>query len=292
MPQPDFSLRPADTLEPFFSPRVVAVVGASRERNKIGTEILHNLIDTKFTGTVIPVHPTAAETSGLPAYRASTDIPIRSTSPSSSCLPPTSRPSIDECLAKGVKAICIISAGFGECSDEGRQREQAIVAKARRAGCRMIGPNCMGLLNTDPEVRLNATFSPVYPPAGQRRDVDAKRRARSRDSRLRAQAEHRHLELRVGRQQGRRLRQRSARVLGGRSAHVGDPALPRELRQSGEVQPHRAPHQPHQADRRAEVRPIGGRRPRRGVAHRRARRRPTRSSMRCFTSRVSSAPTR
>jgi acyl-CoA synthetase (NDP forming) len=66
-----------------------------------------------------------------------------------------------------VKAICIISAGFGECSDEGKQRERAIVEKARLAGCRVIGPNCMGLLNTHPDVRLNATFSPVYPPAGK-----------------------------------------------------------------------------------------------------------------------------
>ena len=74
---------------------------------------------------------------------------------------------VDDCLAKGVPAICIISAGFGECSDEGRALEQRDRrARPARAGCRMIGPNCMGLLNTDPAVSLNATFSPVYPPAG------------------------------------------------------------------------------------------------------------------------------
>ena len=107
---------------------------------------------------------------------------------------------------------------------------------------------------------------------GQDRDVNAKRRARARDPRPCAFAQSRHLELRVDRQQGRRVRQRSARALGGRSADVGDPALPRELRQPGKVQPHRAPHQPDQADRRAQVGTIGGRRPRRGVAHRRDRR--------------------
>jgi acyl-CoA synthetase (NDP forming) len=73
---------------------------------------------------------------------------------------------VDDCLAKRVKAICIISAGFGECSAEGRVQERAIAARARQAGCRVIGPNCMGLLNTDPQVLLNATFSPFYPPAG------------------------------------------------------------------------------------------------------------------------------
>jgi acyl-CoA synthetase (NDP forming) len=73
---------------------------------------------------------------------------------------------VDDCINKHVRAICIISAGFSECDAEGRAREAALVEKVRRAGCRLIGPNCMGLLNTDPAVRLNATFSPVYPPAG------------------------------------------------------------------------------------------------------------------------------
>jgi acetate---CoA ligase (ADP-forming) len=72
----------------------------------------------------------------------------------------------DDCLAKGVRAICVISAGFSEAGPEGRAREQVLLEKVRAAGCRLVGPNCMGLLNTDPEVRLNATFSPVYPPTG------------------------------------------------------------------------------------------------------------------------------
>ncbi len=66
----------------------------------------------------------------------------------------------------GVRAICVISAGFSECDAAGRAREAVLLDKVRRAGCRLIGPNCMGLLNTDPAVRLNATFSPVYPPRG------------------------------------------------------------------------------------------------------------------------------
>src|SRR6188472_4313747 len=156
----------AGGLTSFFRPHVVAVIGASRERNKIGSEILHNLLVTKFAGTIVPVHPVAAEILGLKAYPRVTAIP------SAVDLAIVAVPSaqveavVEDCILKQVPAICIITAGFGECGDEGRSRERAIVTKARSAGCRVIGPNCMGLLNTDPEVRLNATFSPVYPPAG------------------------------------------------------------------------------------------------------------------------------
>ena len=74
---------------------------------------------------------------------------------------------VDDCLAKGVTAICIISAGFGECGDEGRAQRAADRREgARRPAAASIGPNCMGLLNTDPQVLLNATFSPIYPPPG------------------------------------------------------------------------------------------------------------------------------
>jgi acyl-CoA synthetase (NDP forming) len=73
---------------------------------------------------------------------------------------------VDDCIRKGVRGICVISAGFGESGPEGAKREAALVDRIRRAGCRLIGPNCMGLLNTDERIRLNATFSPVYPPAG------------------------------------------------------------------------------------------------------------------------------
>ncbi len=153
-------------LAAFFEPRVVAVIGASREAQKIGTEILRNLLSTGFAGRLVPVHPTASVLLGLQAY------PRVSAIPGPVDLAVIAVPAahvetvLDDCLAKNVQAICIISAGFGECGEDGRKREHAIVAKARRAGCRVVGPNCMGLLNTDPAVSLNATFSPVFPPAG------------------------------------------------------------------------------------------------------------------------------
>jgi acetyl coenzyme A synthetase (ADP forming)-like protein len=158
--------RPVSELTAFFQPRAVAVFGASRDRHKVGSELLHNLITSGFGGDVVPIHPSAAAIQECRAYRRIAEYhgPID--------LAMVAVPAahveqvVDDCLAKGVKAICIISAGFGECGADGRELEQRLVAKARVAGCRVVGPNCMGLLNTDPAVRLNATFSPVYPPAG------------------------------------------------------------------------------------------------------------------------------
>ena len=154
------------SMKPFFEPRVVAVIGASRRRGKIGGEILHNLIAAPFSGRIVPVHPDATEIAGLKACRRVADIdePVDLAIvavPAADVLD-----AVEACLAAHVRAICIISAGFSECGDEGRAREALLVERIRAAGCRLIGPNCMGLLNTDPAFRLNATFSPVYPPAG------------------------------------------------------------------------------------------------------------------------------
>jgi acetyl coenzyme A synthetase (ADP forming)-like protein len=154
------------SMRPFFEPRAVAVVGASRTRGKIGSEVLHNLVACGFTGRVIPVHPACAEVQGLTAsptvagVQQPVDLAIV-TVPAAQVLD-----AVDDCIAGGVRGICVISAGFGEADDEGRAREGALLDRIRRAGCRLIGPNCMGLVNTNPAFALNATFSPVYPPAG------------------------------------------------------------------------------------------------------------------------------
>jgi acetate---CoA ligase (ADP-forming) len=154
------------SLRPFFEPRGVAVVGASRSRGRIGSEILHNLIASGFRGAVYPIHPSSDEIQGLRAY------PRVATVPDPVDLAVIAVPAdrvlgvVDDCIEKGVRGLCIITAGFGEAGEEGRAREAALVDKVRGAGCRLVGPNCMGLLNADPEVNLNATFSPVYPPSG------------------------------------------------------------------------------------------------------------------------------
>jgi acyl-CoA synthetase (NDP forming) len=74
---------------------------------------------------------------------------------------------VDECAARGVKAVVVITAGFAESDEQGRVLQAQLLQKVRGHGLRMVGPNCMGLLNTDPAIQLNASFSPVFPPAGR-----------------------------------------------------------------------------------------------------------------------------
>jgi acetyl coenzyme A synthetase (ADP forming)-like protein len=174
-PTPRFEERSAQRLESaaaasmrlLFEPKVVAVVGAARERGKIGAEIFHNLVAAGFQGSVVPVNPKATEVAGARCYPRVVDIP--GPVDLAVLVIPADRveAAVDDCVAKGVKAIVTITAGFSETGGEGRKKEAAIVEKIRAAGIRMVGPNCLGILNTDPRVRLNATFSPIYPPEGR-----------------------------------------------------------------------------------------------------------------------------
>ena len=126
----------------------------------------NNLVAAGFTGKVIPVHPRAEEIQGLKAHARVSDIP--GPVDLAVIVVPAARvlEVVDDCLAKRVPALCVISAGFSEAGAEGRERERELLDRVRAAGMRLVGPNCMGLLNTDPHFQLNATFSPVYPPAG------------------------------------------------------------------------------------------------------------------------------
>lgn len=151
----------------FFEPKIVAVIGANRVRGRIGSEILHNLRQTGFTGTVVAVHPQAESIEGIRAWPTVTAIP-GAVDLAVIAVPAAHVGSVlDDCIAKGVKAVVIISAGFAETGGPGKVLETALVEKIRSAGIRMIGPNCMGIINTDSAVQLNATFSPVYPPPGR-----------------------------------------------------------------------------------------------------------------------------
>jgi acetyl coenzyme A synthetase (ADP forming)-like protein len=157
----------AATMRSFFEPCAVAVIGANREPGRIGSEILQNLLTAGFTGPVYPVHPDAGKIGGLTAYARVGDIP--GPVDLAVVVVPAKHVAgvVDDCLAKGVKALVVISAGFAETGPAGAELEAVLVEKVRAAGVRLVGPNCMGLINTDPAVRLNATFSPVYPPAGR-----------------------------------------------------------------------------------------------------------------------------
>jgi acetate---CoA ligase (ADP-forming) len=173
-PTPEFEAHAADrsaqaafaSMRRLFEPSVVAVVGASRERGKIGAEIFHNLHGT-FRGKVVPINPRAAEILSERCYPRITDVPGPVDLAVIAVPVDGVESAIDDCAAKGVSGVVVITAGFSETGDEGRRREAALLEKVRAAGMRMVGPNCMGLVNTDPRFRLNATFGPIYPPEGR-----------------------------------------------------------------------------------------------------------------------------
>ena len=151
----------------FFQPRSVAVIGASRQRGTIGGEVFHNLLSYEFNGPVYPVNPRAPVVQSVTAYPSVADVPgpvdlAVVVVPAAHVLE-----AAEACARKGVRAMVVISAGFAETGPEGRQRQQELLRICRAAGIRLIGPNCMGILNTDPEVRLHATFAPAPPPAGR-----------------------------------------------------------------------------------------------------------------------------
>ena len=188
--------------------------------------------------------------------RASARSASRSISRSSRCPPRRSRAWSQDCAAAGVRGVVVISSGFAEVSAEGRAAQQRLTALVRGSGMRMVGPNCMGVLNTDPAVSLNATFAPTWPPAG---NVGMLSQSGALGIAVLDQVRALDLgisTLRLGRQQGRRLEQRPALLLGRRPAHRGDRPLPRELRQPAQVRAHRSRGRAPQADRRREVRPV------------------------------------
>ena len=154
------------SLRNLFAPRSVAVIGASRRRGTVGAEILHNLIADGFTGAIYPVNPHAQAVDGLRSYSRLTDVPGEVDLTVIAVPACAVEAAVDDCVAKHVPAVVVISAGFSETGAAGRGCESRLRDKLRNAGARLVGPNCMGVLSTDPAMRLNATFSPVFPPAG------------------------------------------------------------------------------------------------------------------------------
>lgn len=154
------------SLDPLLRPRSVAVIGASRTRGTIGAELFHNLLEHGFTGAVYPINPGARAVQGVRAYPTLRDVPDP-IDLAVIVVPAAHVPAvIDDCVACGVKAVLVISAGFAETGDAGRARQDEVLAKVRAAGMRMVGPNCLGLLNADPAIALDATFAPTWPPHG------------------------------------------------------------------------------------------------------------------------------
>jgi acetyltransferase len=154
------------SLDAIFAPRSVAVIGASTRRGSIGREILHNIIEYEFNGKLFPVNPHAEFIHSIKCYPSILDVPddvelAIIVVPSAAVLEV-----VRECGRKGVKGLVVISAGFKETGAEGAERERQLLQAVRDHGMRLIGPNCMGVFSTHPDVRLNATFAPTLPIPG------------------------------------------------------------------------------------------------------------------------------
>jgi len=153
-------------LDAIFRPRSVAVIGASRRSQSIGQEILRNLVDFEFSGPCYPVNARASAVHSMRAYRAVGEIP----GPIDLAVVVVPRDRVlavvDACGRKKVPGLVVITAGFREVGEDGARLERELERRLRRYGMRMVGPNCMGVINTEADVRLNATFAAAVPPRG------------------------------------------------------------------------------------------------------------------------------
>jgi len=158
--------RARSSLDAILKPQAVAVIGASRSPNTIGNQILSNLVTHGFTGAVYPVNPTAKAIHAIKAYPDVRSIPD---AVDMAVIAVPKQHVLDvarQCGEKGVQGLVVITAGFKETGAEGAERERALVAVVREHGMRMVGPNCLGVLNADPAYSMNATFAPEMPPFG------------------------------------------------------------------------------------------------------------------------------
>jgi acyl-CoA synthetase (NDP forming)/RimJ/RimL family protein N-acetyltransferase len=147
-------------------PRSVAVIGAGRGEHSVGRTVLRHLLGGDFTGPVYPVHPTATAVAGVRAYATVLDIPDEVDLAVVAVRAESVHEVVAQCAGKGVHGLIVVSAGFGEAGEPGRARQEDLVRLARAHGMRVVGPNCLGVANTDPDVRLNATLAPTMPGRG------------------------------------------------------------------------------------------------------------------------------
>jgi len=154
-------------VEHVLRPRSVAMVGASRRPGSIGAAVMANLVAGGFTGAIYPINPHAATIEGLPAYASVRDVPE---APELAVVGVPAAQVVEvarDCAAAGVGALVVLSAGFSEVGRAGEQRQRELVAVCRAAGMRLVGPNCLGVINTDRAVSLNASFAPGAPAPGR-----------------------------------------------------------------------------------------------------------------------------
>ncbi|NQU85277.1 MAG: acetate--CoA ligase family protein [Mariniphaga sp.] len=153
-------------LQTIFYPKSVAIVGTNKVKGTVPGDIFTNILGAELNGIVYPVSPRESFISGVKAYRYVIDIPdpvdlAVIVFPSSVC-----NMALEQCGQKGIKAVIIISAGFKEVGEKGLQKEKELIEIARKYDMSFIGPNCLGVINTDPLSRLNASFARKFPAEG------------------------------------------------------------------------------------------------------------------------------
>ncbi len=152
------------SLDPIFRPQSVAVIGASRKRGSIGRELLHNILDYGFNGMVFPVNPQAKVVHSIKSYRSVLEIPDEVDLAVIVVPRPLVPQAMIDCGRKDIKGIVMITAGFSETGHHAEEQEVLDIIK--QYGMRMVGPNCMGIINTHPDYHLHSTFATTHPMQG------------------------------------------------------------------------------------------------------------------------------
>jgi acetate---CoA ligase (ADP-forming) len=157
----------ANSLIPLLRPKSLAVVGASRDSQSIGSLIFQYILRGSFRGTVYPVNSQAASVSGVKAYPSLQDLPEAPDLVVVAVPAKTVLEVAEHAIEAGAKALLVVSSGFAEAGPEGAELQAKLVEYVRSQGARLVGPNCLGLVNTGAEVRLNASLAPRMPPLGR-----------------------------------------------------------------------------------------------------------------------------
>lgn len=157
----------AKSIARLLSPRGVAVYGASASGQGIGAAMLGHLRDGGYRGTIVPVHRRAKRVAGLPAYRSASEAAVAVDLALIAVPPEAVAGAMADAAAAGAGGLVVVSAGFAEAGADGTAAQRTLIEAAHAAGMRVVGPNSMGIANTDPSVRLNATIAPVLPAAGR-----------------------------------------------------------------------------------------------------------------------------
>lgn len=152
-----------ENLDAIFKPRSIAVVGTSRRDGTIGREILHNLVAYGFNGPVYPVNPNAQYVNSIKCYPNVSSIPDQVDLAIIVVPKEFVLPVVEECGKKNVKGVVVISAGFKEIGEKGAKVEKELVDLIKKYGMRLVGPNCMGIINTAKDIRMDATFGSTLP---------------------------------------------------------------------------------------------------------------------------------